>query len=154
MEIRFFILISLSLMVSCSGSRELNSVSRTGLKPKEELFAKEQVNRHRMTIKTPKSELTGIMVLKFMDGEWRGSVINEFGIKAFDFVINNEKCQLKNTVSFLDKWFIRKTIESDMFFLFGSEEARKGKSLTVDDDKISLTNQKRKIEYYLHKMEK
>ena len=106
-----------------------------------------------MTIKTSKAELTGIMISKFMDGEWRGSVVNEFGIKVFDFVIN-EKCRLKNTISFLDKWFIRKTIESDLYFLFNNRETLKGKSLTVEDNKISLTNEKRKIEYYIHKMEK
>ena len=147
-------MISLLFLVSCYGSRELGNVTQLGFESNEALFIKEQVNRHRMIIKTPKAELTGIMVSKFMDGEWRGSVVNEFGIKVFDFVINNEKCRLKNTVSFLDKWFIRKTIESDINFLFGNNEIQKGKNLTVEEDKISLTNQKRKIEYYLHKIEK
>ena len=92
-------------------------------------------------------------MLKFINEEWRGSVINEFGIKAFDFIFHENKCRLKNTVSFLDKWFIRKTIESDLTYLFNNQENGKGKHIETNGNEIILINEKRNIKYHLQNME-
>ena len=84
-----------------------------------------------------------------MAGEWRGSLINEFGIKAFDFISPQGKCKLQNTISFLDKWYIRKIVEADfVFLLWDAGKQIKGKSLEqFSDGKFILKNEKRNIEY-------
>jgi hypothetical protein len=95
------------------------------------------------------------MVIKYVPNslkdEWRGSLINEFGVKAFDFVALQGKCKLQNTISFLDKWYIRKTVESDFAFLLWDVAAGKvvkGKCLEqLPDGGFILKNEKRNIEY-------
>jgi hypothetical protein len=98
------------------------------------------------------------MVVKYIDNEWRGSLINEFGIKAFDFVAPQGTCKLQNTISFLDKWYIRKTVESDFAFLLWDAAAGKtvdGKRLEqLSDGRFILTNAKRDIEYLFQLIEK
>jgi hypothetical protein len=97
-------------------------------------------------------ELTGILIVKHVDGEWRGSLINEFGIKAFDFIAGKQRCRLLNTVSLLNKWYIRRTIESDLSFLFRAAqggEAVKGKSLISQaGGAFRLRNERRNVEYF------
>lgn len=57
-------------------------------------------------------EITGICVInKTNDSNLVGTVINEFGMKAFDFVYSNGKIKLINIISFLDKWYIRKVLK-------------------------------------------
>ena len=48
---------------------------------------------------------------------WRGTLMNEFGFKAFDFWTTNSRCELQDVQSMLDKWYIRRTIASDLHFL-------------------------------------
>ncbi len=43
--------------------------------------------------------------------------MNEFGFKAFDFWTTNSRCELQDVQSMLDKWYIRRTIASDLHFL-------------------------------------
>ncbi|GHT28408.1 hypothetical protein FACS189432_06300 [Bacteroidia bacterium] len=115
------------------------------------LFDTTKVSKYRILIKAKQAEVSGIMVLKYINNEWRGSLINEFGIKAFDFVAPQGKCKLKNTISFLDKWYIRRTVESDFAFLLWNAaegKAVKGKSLEqLPDGRFILKNEKRNIEY-------
>jgi hypothetical protein len=102
-------------------------------------------------IKAKQADVSGILVLKHIDDEWRGSLINEFGIKAFDFVAPPRKCKLQNTISFLNKWYIRKTVESDFaFLLWDAADGKivKGKSFEqLPDGRFILKNEKRNIEY-------
>ena len=147
-KIIFSILISL-LFVSCRSVTEVVSVYENPL-------FDDGTNKHRVTITIPKAEITGIMITKFMEDEWRGSMINEFGIKAFDFTVNNNKCSIINTVSFLNKWYIRKTIESDLAFLFGNVSEyrqKKGKMLEINENGFVLINEKRKIKYNFYSIE-
>jgi hypothetical protein len=108
-------------------------------------------------IKTGQAEISGIMVIKYMENEWRGSLINEFGIKAFDFIAPPGKCKLQNTISFLNKWYIRKTVESDFACLLwqaAEGKAVKGKRLEMLPDKgFILKNEKREMEYLFQYIE-
>jgi len=139
------------LFVSCSSTK--NTVVSSG----ETLFDTSNVSRYRVLIKTGQVEISGIMLIKYISNEWRGSLVNEFGIKAFDFVSPNGKCKLKNTIPFLDKWYIRRTIESDFTFLFWGVPAgkiKKGKSLEqFQDGKFVLKNEKQNIEYSFNYIE-
>jgi hypothetical protein len=63
--------------------------------------------------------MTGIIICKkITDSSSAGSFINEFGIKGFDFTITDNQAKLGYTFKKLDKWYIRKTLETDLFFLF------------------------------------
>ena len=65
------------------------------------------------------------------DGSIMGTVVNEFGIKAFDFTFANDKAQVLNVVVFLDKWYIRKVLRKDLTFILQNlskgQDVEKGK---------------------------
>jgi hypothetical protein len=83
----------------------------------DELLDKTKKNDFRISISTPKANITGIFIVKQIDGKWRGSIINEFGIKVLDFESSAEKCKLMNVISFIDKGYIKKVIASDIQFI-------------------------------------
>ena len=149
------ILISLWLLFSfsCISTHDVP----TQAVPHKSIFDFENVSEYRVLIKISQAELTGIMILKYMNTEWRGSLINEFGIKAFDFIAPHEKCKLQNVISVLDKWYIRQTIEADFAYLLWNEQQGgvKGKRLTqLPDGAFVLKNEKRGIEYLFQRIDK
>jgi len=140
----------------------------------ETLRDDEQLNRYQVSIQVGGNQITGICMLKKSDDSWRGTLINEFGVKAFDFIVTPQKCELLNTISMLNKWYIRRTIAGDLHFLFeidnptvsfqkktvrsideqdGSLTIRyqKKKSVTrTSNNELTLNNLKRKIVYSLN----
>jgi hypothetical protein len=107
--------------------------------------------KYRIHIQSNRMNMTGILIIKPAGDEWRGSMINEFGIKAFDFIVKKQRCKLLNTVSLLNKWYIRKIIANDLSFLFRATqrgEMVKGKSLTFQSDGMfRIRNERQHIEY-------
>jgi hypothetical protein len=75
----------------------------------------------RVEIQTKDNTFSGLCLLKRLDHEWKGSVINEFGVKAFDFTVNGEECRLLDVHPMLDKKYIKKTVEEDIHFLFEAD---------------------------------
>jgi hypothetical protein len=151
-----FLAFSLSLLflLSCSTTQ-----NRTSL-PGKSLFDTTAVSKYSVLIKINQAEISGIMALKQVEDnqkkEWRGSLMNEFGIKAFDFIAPQGKCKLKNTIPFLNKWYIRRTIEADFaYMLWDAPQGKivKGKSVETLPDGFVLKNEKRKIEYHFHLIE-
>ena len=140
----------LLLTVSCAGGRTIQH-ALTSPMPDTAI-----VSRFRTLIKTEKAEITGVLVLKYAEGEWRGSLTNEFGVKALDFIASENKCKLLNVSPFLDKWYIRRTIAGDMLFflLHERKEANaRGRSLILSPDgNFILRNDKRNIEYIFQPM--
>ena len=74
-------------------------------------------NEFRLTISTPKANITGICAIKQINGEWKGTIFNEFGLKILDFVSTSKNCKVMNVISFLDKTYIKKVIASDIQFI-------------------------------------
>ncbi|MDR2692216.1 MAG: hypothetical protein LBB73_08015 [Dysgonamonadaceae bacterium] len=110
--------------------------------------------KYRMWISLKGKEISGIMAVKYVDNAWRGSMINEFGVKAFDFIAAEEgKCRLLNTVSFLDKWYIRKTVESDLAAILWRLPVKGKHFETTGSGQCRLVNEKRKIEYLFQQIE-
>jgi len=107
------------LLTACAPSR--NMVAGELMRPttfwESELRDPVLKNDFRILLTTPKAEITGILIAKQMNGAWRGTLINEFGLKVFDFVSTPKKCELMNVISFLDKWYIKKLIASDIQFI-------------------------------------
>ena len=59
-------------------------------------------------------EITGIcMVSQSPDGQTTGTIVNEFGVKAFDFMIDNGKVKIINVIKPLDRWYIRKALKKE-----------------------------------------
>ena len=149
------LLISLCVLLFASCASTRNIPSQTTVE--KSIFDTEKVSEYRVQIKINQAELSGIMIVKYMNDEWRGTLINEFGIKAFDFIAPKGKCKLQNVTPFLDKWYIRKTIESDFVYLLWDEQKSdvKGKSFTqLSDGAFVLKNEKRGIEYLFQPIEK
>ena len=108
----------LCLLTACSPSRNMQQREQTH--PTfwtSELRNPTLKNDFRVLLTSPKANITGIFIVKQIDGAWKGTLINEFGLKVFDFVSTSKKYELLNVISFLDKWYIKKVIASDIQFI-------------------------------------
>ena len=83
----------------------------------------------------------GIMVVKRYETGYRCSLINEFGIKAFDFEYDAAKGRAKvsNTIQFLDKWYIRRVIKRDLKRIFKNADSIKMQDSVMDLSHLKLT---------------
>ena len=138
-----------------------------------DLRSDELKNSYRIVLKTPDNSITGLCVLKKSGDEWRGTLINEMGAKAFDFIVTDGKCELLNVISLMDKWYIKKTVADDLLFLFNVDmpqapfhkrlerfeqngtkvvNYRKKQLLVKPDGGLLLINRHRNLQYELRKM--
>ncbi|MBO5593424.1 MAG: hypothetical protein J5931_02335 [Prevotella sp.] len=99
-------------------------------------------------------DITGICMMdQSADDGIVGTVVNEFGMKAFDFIYDNKKVQLLNIVAFLDKWYIRKVLRKDLAFILSQMEQgvdfkKKSRSIQFKPDgEIEAVNSRYKIYY-------
>ena len=76
-----------------------------------------QLNKYRMAISKDNMNISGIWIVKYVDDSWRGTMVNEFGLKMFDFTSTASACKLINVVAIIDKWHIKKTIARDVQFM-------------------------------------
>jgi hypothetical protein len=150
---KYLCLISFAVFfVACSGSRLAQETRRAAADGQaKSLQDSSQVFRYRTFIKTQKAELSGILILKYLHNEWKGSLVNEFGIKSLDFIVRGKKCKLLNVIPFLDKWYIRRTIANDLLFFVlhnPQETSVKERSLQrLPDGSLRVMNSKHSIEY-------
>lgn len=106
------------------------------------------VNRFRVEIDFGRARLSGILAARESDGEIVGAVVNEFGIKAFDFECRGGRCRLRNVVGPMDRWYVRRTVAADMRRLFcGGGRGRYEFERT--DTAAVLRNVRRGISYEL-----
>jgi len=174
---RFLIFVSLilGLLTGCSPKIVLVSNVKSDLHfwlP--QLRDSIQKNDYRITISTDKFNISGIWVVKQMDDSWRGIMMNEFGLKMFDFICTANKCELKNVAALANKWYIRKTIADDMQFILEIDNStyKKGRTAHRSRNNDTLTiakknkmlqrfatgemvlyNKKRNLTYAFKKME-
>ena len=94
-----------------------------------------ETSRYTVAITFKNASFSGICVVKRMDGIIAGSIVNEFGIRAFDFTMSGDRRRIKllNLMNPLNKCLIRKTIARDLKRLFNS---------TVSDEYISVDGSK------------
>ena len=177
---KFFLVSPLVLfLTACATTSQVNQTAYVPLNSRlwtDVLRDDEQLNRYQVNIQVKDNHISGICMLKRSDDSWRGTVMNEFGVKAFDFIVTPKKCELLNTISFLNKWYIRRTIASDLHFLFeidnpvvsfqkktvrsmdeqnGSLTIRFKKNKSIirpPDNRMEMRNLKRKIVYSLNKI--
>ena len=121
MKILWFISSSIIILTSCSNfiCRNAPTESLAIRKPMFGANVSVNVRKFKARINFKTSEMTGIIICKkISDSTSAGSFINEFGIKGFDFSITGSRAKLGYTFKKLDKWYIRRTLENDLHFMF------------------------------------
>lgn len=60
--------------------------------------------------------ISGICILLRDGDRIKGSLFNEFGISALDFIYDTDKDKVKITaaMAFIDKWYIRRVLRKDL----------------------------------------
>jgi hypothetical protein len=130
-------------------------------------------NSYRVTLTTPDNRITGLCILKKTGEEWRGTLVNEMGAKAFDFIVADDKCELFNVIPIIDKWYVKKTVAADLYYLFNVDNPRaafhkqlerfeqngnivvnykKKQLLVMPDGSVLLMNNRRNLRYELKKI--
>jgi len=145
-----FVSLALFLITSCSPK-----VALIGNQNSETIFWQPQlrdsvlINKYRMAMSRDKVNISGIWIVKLMEDSWRGALINEFGLKLFDFSCNADDCQLINVVKMMDKWYIKKTIAGDIQFLLEIDNPKfkpgKYAERRIRNDILSISYKKEKM---------
>jgi hypothetical protein len=99
-------------------------------------------------------EITGICVINTTpENEVVGTVVSEFGVKAFDFTYANGKAKVLNVIAMLDKWYIRKVLRKDLAFILenlpqGQDAVKKKRSISfLPNGDIEMKNRRFNIRY-------
>ena len=76
----------------------------------------QSVSRMSVEISFEKGGITGVCLLRKEEQTVSGTIMNEFGIKVFDFVYyrQRDKLRLFNVIKMLDKWYIRRVVRRDL----------------------------------------
>ena len=113
-----------------------------------------EIRQYDLLLEVGPQQLSGIFLIQMKSPtEIIGTVINEFGLTAFDFVYNGKKTKLSNLPPFLDKWYIRKVLQADMSFFFSNlpkqkDASKPSRQITFSPDgEINMTNFRFKIKY-------
>lgn len=114
----------------------------------------QQLRRYAIRISLPRGgSLTGVCLIRHTDEGGAMSVINEFGIKAFDavYTARKGKVRLLNLIPPLDRRIVRRVLAKDMAVLFRPEGRlpRRRRLTRAPDGSLTLTNRRFKITYHL-----
>ena len=114
----------------------------------------QELRHYAIDISLPKGgHLSGVCIIRTEGENGVMSVINEFGIKAFDAVYTGKKnrVKLKNVIPPLNRWYVRKVIAKDMSFLFNPDKKlSRHRSLSREENgSIVLSNKRFNIVYNL-----
>jgi hypothetical protein len=109
-------------MTSCSSvaplvRRTASAIQSDFIVWTEDLRSDYHKNSYSMMLNTPRGGISSIFVVKKTGDEWRGALVNEMGAKAFDFIVKDNKCELLNVIPMMDKWYIKRAVAADLFFL-------------------------------------
>lgn len=142
-----FLWISLLLVCLCVSAQSI--AAPDGLF----LFNTGEKAEYTFSLQYKQYRFTGLCIMKKNDGGIAGSIINEFGIKAFDFVYESstKRIQILNVIGFMDKWYIKRTLKKDWKYLFAYPDVRKRekkkRTVKVEDGQIVLENRKHALVY-------
>ena len=101
-------------------------------------FYGDESTRYTVAIAFKNASFSGICVVKNIGTQIAGTIVNEFGIRAFDFTMSQDRRRVKllNVMKPLDKCLIRKAIARDLRRLFNATTA--DEYVTVEGDKIIM----------------
>lgn len=120
----------------------------------------ETFRQYHLLMQVRGQETTSICMMNLQpDQSVVGTVVNEFGVKAFDFTYSQGRAKVLNVVGPLNKWYIRKVLRKDFTFLLknlwsGQDLTEKKRTLTHQPDgTVTLRNERFKISYTFTPME-
>lgn len=134
-------LILSSLFFSCRSAKEIVKLEN-GKKLSLISYSGSKSVKLRTRISFKDAYISGITVVKQEKDTIRGVFMNEFGLKAFEFEIVENKCKLYNVMNKIDKWYIKRTISEDFAFLFSINYT------TKSSKRIEIERIKEKYIYY------
>lgn len=113
-----------------------------------------EASRMSFRIEMQRGYVSGILITADSGTDINGAMINEFGISALDFTYSRKsgKVKLLNVISFLNKWYIKRVLRSDLGYcihiLYGTPFSKeRNYKVTRDGDSLSIVNTKRNISY-------
>jgi len=149
-----FLLLSLFsvLFIGCSSvkpviKRNSTAVSSESTVWKQALRSETSVNYYHAKIVFSDNSITGDCLIKKNGNEWRGTFMNEMKVKAFDFIVTDNKCELLNVIPAMDKWYIKKTVADDLYYLINVDNPNASfhkKTKRFEQDDILVVNFKKK----------
>ena len=140
--IRFFASVSLLCLVAIASAQV-----RIG----QSMIAADSSRCYTMQLTFRDTEVRGICLLKELNGGLTGSLMNEFGIKAFDFTYHKGEVKLAHVMSMMNKWYIRNTLRNDLTCLLAATASKQTKRYEVrlsNDGSMWLENKRYHITYY------
>ena len=101
-------------------------------------FARDESARYTVAITFKNASFSGICVVKNIGTQIAGTIVNEFGIRAFDFTMSQDRRRVKllTVMKPLDKCLIRKAIARDLKRLFNATTT--DGYVSVDGEKIIM----------------
>lgn len=119
-----------------------------------------QTYRCAFEIEMEKGHTSGIMITKENNNSIIGSMINEFGVSALSFSYDKRKnkLQLQDVVSFLNKWYIKRVLKTDLTFCLHvlydmPYKKNHNYELLMNEEVTAITNIKHHITYIFHPIE-
>lgn len=113
-----------------------------------------QLVRYTFHIEKSNSVVSGILITTENNEEIRGSMINEFGVSALDFIYTKKKEKIKifNVINFLNKWYIKRVLKNDIKYCLHvlNEVPIKGNSnyeVEKSQEQTSIINKKWHLKY-------
>lgn len=94
--------------------------------------------------------LTAICIVRKTDAGLVGTVVNEFGLRAFDFECKNNKVKVFNVMKPMDRWYIRKVLRADLKVLAADKDVKLGRKRSLDlhlPDSMTLHDRRYGITY-------
>lgn len=106
-------------------------------------FDGDESTRYTVAITFKTASFSGICVVKNIGTQIAGTIVNEFGIRAFDFTMSQDRRRVKllTVMKPLDKCLIRKAIARDLKRLFNATTT--DEYVSVDGDKITMRRSSR-----------
>ena len=136
------------IAVLCTGCGSVRELPQT---------AADTAVRYRIHIVRGDMQLSGITLLKSLDGQIRGSVINEFGVKAFDLVADRRHTRLLQAAGPLDKWYVRRAVGRDLHFWLQHRDrptvSEGFRTLQGSPQDMTLQNRRTGLSYQFNLME-
>lgn len=108
-----------------------------------------------MTLERGSMLLTAICIVRQTDEGVVGTVVNEFGLRAFDFTCKNNKVKVFNVMPMMDKWYIRKVLRTDLKVLTADHEVKLGRKRKLDlhlPDSMTLHDTRFGITYHFEQL--
>jgi len=121
-------------------------------------FDGDGMSRCRMEMNMRGTEITSLCIMRLTDDLLQGSVVNEFGIKAFDFQYrpSTGKTQLLGVMHSLNRRLFKRVIRKDLSCLFSATMPGHYGKRTIEKDEqggVILRNNRVKLKYCFYKLD-